>query len=176
MSETKAIWFEIHRLYQTDAGNSPKKTEVKNIEVNEDDIGEEIRQKIRSDLGLDDQGLIIKVRNERGSLIPINKRLESNSQENPYKLEIVRRHQNIAPLSRSVKLESYNETMKLKLVDIITRIEKLESSCPQLQSKRDEKVHAELEDIDRKLNFLNKRIAEADDANWTGMFRKNPLW
>ncbi|ESO89097.1 hypothetical protein LOTGIDRAFT_154176 [Lottia gigantea] len=165
MSDKKTIWIKIHRLYLTE--NGPGGSEINKIEINEDESSNDIRNKIISTFVLDNS-LILKVRNERNSMVPINKRLQANSHQSPYILEVVKRHQSVNPLSRSVKLDSYNETMKLKLIDIITRMEKLESACPTLKSKREDKIHTELKDIDRKLNFLNKRLSEADDASCSG--------
>ena len=34
----------------------------------------------------------------------------------------------------------------------------------------------EMNDLDKKLGFLNKRLHEADGTQWKGMFKKNPMW
>ena len=34
----------------------------------------------------------------------------------------------------------------------------------------------EVEDLNNKLMFLNKRLAEAEQSHWEGMFKRPPLW
>ena len=34
----------------------------------------------------------------------------------------------------------------------------------------------EMEDVEHKLAFLNKRFEQADSIKWTGMFKKHPMW
>ncbi|XP_064609659.1 uncharacterized protein LOC135473720 [Liolophura sinensis] len=119
---------------------------------------------------------IVRVRNKNGSLIPVGAGMKTNIQAEPYTLEVVRIHQTVKPSPRTVKLATYNETMKKKMTSIVQRIETLEKVTSDLHSRRRQRIKTETDELERKLLFLNKRFDEAEKTSWKGMFKKHPLW
>jgi hypothetical protein len=47
---------------------------------------------------------------------------------------------------------------------------------PDLTARRNYRIEREIQDIDRQLNFLMKRLEEADQVEWKGTLKNNPLW
>ncbi|XP_069135271.1 uncharacterized protein [Argopecten irradians] len=169
----RKIWVELKRL---DPEDSPEYKVTQSIQIREDYGSEEIRSIIKETFQLDDDNMVLKLRNHRGSLMPINCNIASNSKSVPYSLEVVHKYQNVKPKARSVKRDRYNETMKKKIAEILDRIEKLENATPELRQRQNKIITTEMEELEKKLGFLTKRFHEADNTTWKGMFKKNPLW
>ncbi|KAK3097212.1 hypothetical protein FSP39_007542 [Pinctada imbricata] len=172
--EVKKIWVEINRLDLEDEVLA--KGKIACVEIHEDDGIKEVKSRLCQCFHLNDTDLVFKLRNHRGSLIPIKGSIPSNSKSVPYQLEILRFHQNITPKPRSVKLASHMQAAMKKLQELMTRTDSLESDVPELNQRRLEKIRSEMNDLDKKLGFLNKRLNEADNSHWKGMFKKQPFW
>ncbi|XP_053397617.1 uncharacterized protein LOC128556448 [Mercenaria mercenaria] len=169
----KKIWIRSKRIDKGDVSGG----EVYCIDINENQSGQQIKETILQTCDLcNHNNIVLKLRNHRGSLIPITWNLSANPSTRPYILEVVRIHQNIKAQPRSVKIKSYNETTKEKLTDITRRIEKLEAAAPELKQRRNDKINKEMKEVEQMLEFLAKRMEDAENVSWKGMFKKNPLW
>ncbi|XP_068703373.1 uncharacterized protein [Montipora capricornis] len=122
-----------------------------------------------------EKGNILKLRNGRGSLIPLSRRTPENTVTSPYILEVCERHSSVNPTPRKV-FPSYNEAYQRKLKLFSKRISKLEDTMPKLSNLRDARVSAAVKDLEERLRFLNSKLEEADSRQWKGMFTKHPLW
>ncbi|XP_033740196.1 uncharacterized protein LOC117327364 isoform X1 [Pecten maximus] len=169
----RKIWVELKRL---DLEDSPEYKVTQSIQIREDYGSDEIRSIIKETFQLHDDDMVLKLRNHRGSLMPISCNIASNSKSVPYSLEVVHKYQNVKPKARSVKRDRYNETMKRKITEILARIEKLENATPELRERQNKIITTEMEELEKKLGFLTKRFHEADNTTWKGMFKKNPFW
>lgn len=123
-----------------------------------------------------EKGNVLKLRNGRGSFIPLSRRTPENTVTSPYTLEVCKRHSSVKPTPRQVGLPTYNETYKRKLLLFGKRISKLEDTVPKLSRLRDAKLSAEMKHLEERLSFLNSKLKEADSRQWKGMFTKHPLW
>ncbi|XP_070568315.1 uncharacterized protein [Ptychodera flava] len=171
----KKIWVVSNRIdlgEDTDLEHEPPIS----MTITDDLESESVQQVFRDTLDLSDDTLILKLRNSRGSLIPINCHIQANSKLVPYVIEVVRRYQNVQPRPKTVQMPNYNETMASKLSNIMKRIDKLEEMCPQLRNKRNEKIKKEMEELNEKMRFMNQRMRQAEAQKWKGMFKKHPLW
>lgn len=119
---------------------------------------------------------VLKLRNGRGSLIPLSRRTPENTVTSPYILEVCRRYSSVKPSPRRIDVPSYNETYQRKLTIFTKRISRLEETLPQLSLLRDAKLSAEVKTLEQRLMFLNSKLQEADSRQWKGMFTKHPLW
>ncbi|XP_020617524.1 uncharacterized protein LOC110055475, partial [Orbicella faveolata] len=119
---------------------------------------------------------VLKLRNARGSLIPLSRRTPENTVTSPYILEVCERHSSVKPIPRRVDVACYNETYQRKLEMFTKRISKLEDTVPKLSLLRDAKLSAEMKDLEVRLQFLHSKLKEADSRQWKGMFTKHPLW
>ncbi|XP_060574696.1 uncharacterized protein LOC132732316 [Ruditapes philippinarum] len=169
----KKIWLRLKRLDTGDDGNGM----VHCIDISEDQSGKQIKETILQSCDLCNiKNIVLKLRNQRGSLIPITWNVSANSSSRPYVLEVVKVHQNIQAQPRSIKIKNYNETTREKLTEITKRIEKLEAAAPDLKQRRNDKINREMKEVEQMLEFLGKRLKDAENVNWKGMFKKNPLW
>lgn len=175
-SSFKKIWIEIKRLDLHENHLFPKNVCL--VEINENEGSEEINRKLRETFHIEEPDLVLKLRNHRKSLIPINSNIAANSKSVPYKLEVVRKYQNVTPIPRTLESPAQKEIaiVKKKYIELVSRIEKLEANLPELDKKRQNRIISEVEILQQKLDFLNKRLNEADQLKWKGMFKKNPLW
>lgn len=146
------------------------------VDVRETDSVKQVAAKVLQLLGLDEKGIVLQLRNRRGSLIPMNGRLQKNTRDTPYSLDVLLEYQRVTPKPRSVKSKIYTATALTQIQNIMQRINMLEENIPQLRNRREEKIKYELEELDRKLNFLRKRFQDADQSTWTGIIKKSPLW
>ncbi|KAG7462943.1 hypothetical protein MATL_G00190120 [Megalops atlanticus] len=135
-----------------------------------------VRQIISSSFGLNSLHVILKIRNNRGSLIPLNSSIPVNSKHTPYVLEVVKFFQHVVPRPRIIATSVINRSMKTRLQSIVKRIERLEELVPQIKLRHREKINQEIKLLSQKLIFLNKRMQMADSHCWRGMFIRPPLW
>ncbi|TWW59933.1 hypothetical protein D4764_05G0000230 [Takifugu flavidus] len=96
------------------------------------------RQIISSSFGLTSTSLIFKMRNQRGSLIPLNNSLPTNTKHRPHALEVAKIFQHVHPRPRTIPAALINESIKARLQAIDKRIQRLEELLPQLQLQRSE--------------------------------------
>ncbi|KAK3801739.1 hypothetical protein RRG08_033922 [Elysia crispata] len=171
---TKTVYFAIKRLDQ----NEEEPSVVLPVALGEDDKVPEVTQIVRDKLGINSSDLILRLRNFRGSLIPMNGKVTqlSNTHSRPLVLEVVRHFQSVQPNPISFELTQYAEPLTRKLQDVEDRISLLEDSIGNIHLNRKDKVHQEISKLENTVNFLRKRIEEAELIEWNGMFVKNPLW
>ncbi|RXN27636.1 si:zfos- isoform X1 [Labeo rohita] len=89
---------------------------------------------------LDTSQKILKIRNNRGCLIPLNCSMPPNSKQMPYVLEVARNYQHVNPRPRSIPMTVINKTLKSRLQSVVKRIERLEELLPQIKLKHHEKM------------------------------------
>ncbi|XP_045926119.1 uncharacterized protein LOC123983800 isoform X2 [Micropterus dolomieu] len=133
-----------------------------------------IIQIITSTFGLNSSGVIFKIRNHRGCLIPLNSLIPANSKHMPYVLEVAKIFQHVRPKPRTIPM--INKSMKTKPQAIDRRIERLEELLPQIKLRRDKKLSEEIECLNQKLRFLHNRMQVADSRSWKGVLTRAPLW
>ncbi|XP_041350640.1 uncharacterized protein LOC121369661 [Gigantopelta aegis] len=170
----KKLWIQLKRLDLKDI--EPVASSAECLDIGKEQSADAIRHILKSHFNIYNEDLILRLRNHNGSLVPVNRKLVTNSRDEPYVLEIVRVYQHSHPLEWSPYRAPYDEAIKKQIKEITTRIEKLEESVPELHHRRFAKINAEMVDLDQKLGFINKRINEADSTHWRGMFKRNPLW
>ncbi|XP_071756127.1 uncharacterized protein LOC139912265 isoform X1 [Centroberyx gerrardi] len=135
-----------------------------------------VKQIITSAFGLNPTDFIIKIRNHRGCLIPLNSSITSNSKHMPYVLEVAKIFQHVRPKPRTIAMTVINKSMKTRLQTIDRRIQRLEDLLPQIKLRRSEKLNQEIESLNQKLRFLHKRMQVADSHSWRGVLTRAPLW
>ncbi|RUS72034.1 hypothetical protein EGW08_020198 [Elysia chlorotica] len=171
---TRTVYFAIKRLDQ----NEDAPSLVLPVAIGADSKVPEVTQAVRDKLGINSSDLILRLRNYRGSLIPMNGRIAQlpNTHSRPLILEVVRHFQSVQPNPISFELTQYAEPLTRKLEDVEDRISLLEDSIGNIHLNRKDKVHQEISKLENTVNFLRKRIEEAESIEWNGMFIKNPLW
>ncbi|XP_033840412.1 uncharacterized protein si:zfos-1056e6.1 isoform X2 [Periophthalmus magnuspinnatus] len=125
---------------------------------------------------LNSPDLILKIRNHRGFLIPLNGSVPVNSKHKPYVLEVTSIFQHVTVKARTIPMTVINKSMKTRLHIIDRRIQRLEELLPQIKQRHNEKLTQEIECLTQKLNFLHKRMQIADSHTWKGMLTRAPLW
>ncbi|XP_052006439.1 uncharacterized protein si:zfos-1056e6.1 isoform X2 [Xyrauchen texanus] len=135
-----------------------------------------IRQILAHSFRLDSSQITFKIRNSRGSLIPLNCCMLPNSKQMPYVLEVAKNYQHVNPRLRSIPMTVINKTLKSRLQSIVKRIEGLEELWPQNKLKHHEKMTKDIELLNQKLVFLHKRMQMAESYCWDGILRRAPLW
>ncbi|GFN77479.1 hypothetical protein PoB_000398500 [Plakobranchus ocellatus] len=173
-SISKIIYFAVKRLDR----NEEEPSIVLPVTLNADDKVSEVTQILRDKLEINSSDIILRLRNYRGSIIPLNGRVTqfSNTHSRPLMLEVVRHFQSVQPNPISFELSQYTEPLTRKLQDIEDRVSLLEDSTGNIHENRKDKVHQEISKLENTVNFLRKRIEEAESIEWNGMFVKNPLW
>ncbi|XP_033636037.1 uncharacterized protein LOC117297022 [Asterias rubens] len=169
------IWVVVNRI---DLGGTPsfERQAASSIQLTQNASSGEVQHAVRKALELQGENLVLKLRNSRGSLIPVNSHIVPNSKFMPYTLEVVQRYQNVKPMPRSVKLNGFSDVTRVRLQKIIKRIEQLEENVPELRNRREDKITKEMDYLNEKMRFLNKRMQEAESLKWKGMFKRHPLW
>ncbi|XP_058485758.1 uncharacterized protein si:zfos-1056e6.1 [Solea solea] len=135
-----------------------------------------IRQIIMSTFGMNSSDLIFKIRNQRSCLIPLNSFIPANSKHMPYVLEVSKIFQHVFPRPKIIPTTMINKTMKTRLQHIDARIQRLDDLLPQIDLRRNEKLAQEIECLNQKLGFLQKRMQVADSHSWKGTLTRAPLW
>ncbi|XP_036950102.1 uncharacterized protein si:zfos-1056e6.1 isoform X1 [Acanthopagrus latus] len=135
-----------------------------------------IVQIITSTFGLNSPDAILKIRNHRGCLIPLNSLIPANSKHMPYVLEVAKIFQHVRPKPRTIPMTVINKSMKTRLQTVDKRIQRLEELLPQIKLRRTEKLSQEIECLNQKLSFLHKRMQVADSRSWKGVLARAPLW
>ncbi|XP_072321255.1 uncharacterized protein [Eucyclogobius newberryi] len=125
---------------------------------------------------LNSSNLILKIRNHRGFLIPLNGYVPVNGKHKPYVLEVTNIFQHVAVKARTIPKTVINKSMKTRLHVIDRRIHRLEELLPKIKHRQDEKLTQEIECLTQKLNFLHKKMQIADSHSWKGMLTRAPLW
>lgn len=174
MAVTK-IWVVLYRFDQDSEGKTGPAKGPFAVEIPKETSTTEAQNALKRQLKIKDKKLVLKLRNHRKSLIPINCHILQNTKFQPYTLEVVKRFQNVKPLARSVPT-GYNDMIKQRLEFLLKRIEALEEIVPEMKQNREKKMHKEMERIDENLKFIGQRINESENHKWQGMFTKHPLW
>ncbi|XP_061177666.1 uncharacterized protein LOC133186430 [Saccostrea echinata] len=175
----RKIWVHLKRLDQTELdsySDSDDHTVVRSLYLKDQDGFNEVKGRLCEAFQIYEEGIVFKLRNHRGSLIPMKGNIPVNSKSVPYILEVAKVHQNVTPKAKSIKISDQTETMKKRFEDIIKRVENIESVTPDLDFRRKERIESEIRELENKLVFLQKRLNEAEVSQWKGMFKKNPLW
>ncbi|XP_061876800.1 uncharacterized protein si:zfos-1056e6.1 [Entelurus aequoreus] len=135
-----------------------------------------VMQMLAASFGLCSSDVVFKIRNQRGSLIPLNCSIPANSKHTPYLLEVAKIFQHVRPTPKSLPMTVINKSMKTRLHTIDKRIQRLEELLPQIKLRRNEKLSQEIECLNQKLMFLHKRMQVADSHTWKGTLTRAPLW
>ncbi|XP_039979632.1 uncharacterized protein si:zfos-1056e6.1 isoform X4 [Xiphias gladius] len=160
-----------------------------------------IIQIITTTFGLNSPDVIFKIRNHRGCLIPLNSSIPANSKHMPYVLEVAKIFQHVCPKPRTIPMTVINKSMKTRLQSIDRRIPVfyyrfrewrtfcLRSNSGAMKNLARLFVHLyippdpglsvlsqEIECLNQKLRFLQKRMEVADSRSWKGGLTKAPLW
>ncbi|XP_076830048.1 uncharacterized protein LOC143476016 isoform X2 [Brachyhypopomus gauderio] len=167
-----AVWIAVKRLDL----NDDRITALRKILIPRGTQMTTVRQIVAHSFRLDIAQVVLKIRNSRDSLIPLNSFIPGNSKQMPYILEVAKYFQHVSARPRSSPPTVINRTLKSRLQSVVRRIERLETLLPQIKQKRHEKTINDNELLNQKLIFLHKRMQAADSYSWEGMFGRAPLW
>jgi len=172
---SKTIVVQLHICYDSKDKDITNDI-VKSITLTPDINCKKFKKLLMSTFNLKDTSLVLKLRNMRGSVIPMSYTIHENLNVRPYTLEVCERYQNVKPFERTVSLPTYEEVLTRKLQSIDNRLVKLENHVPQLPARQQQKIIEEIEDLNDRMNVLDRKLCEADGTQWQGMFKRNPLW
>ncbi|XP_077103154.1 uncharacterized protein LOC143754503 [Siphateles boraxobius] len=164
------IWIALKRLDL----NDNRVTALREVHIPSGAKVTTIKQTLGHSFRLDTSQLTLKMRNNRGSLIPLNCCMPPNSKEMPYVLEVAKNYQHVNPRPRSIPI--FIKTLKSRLQNIVKQIERLEELLPQIKLRHHEKMTKDIELLNQQLVFLHKRMQMSECYCWEGMLRKAPLW
>ncbi|XP_076466780.1 uncharacterized protein LOC143298013 [Babylonia areolata] len=170
----KVVWITVTLRFSCSDVDSD--TSLISIKTADGETMKQLSAKVCRLLNLSTSGYVFQLRNARGSLIPLNGKLEENTKENPYLLSVFKEYQTVMPKPRSVQADTFSSTIHNQTQMFLSRISNLENTIPELKVKREEKIKQEIQELEDKLNFLQKRFNEADQMEWTGIIKKSPLW
>ncbi|XP_014665775.1 PREDICTED: uncharacterized protein LOC106807825 isoform X2 [Priapulus caudatus] len=153
----KTYWIALKPEYITDGDGESGSGELvmRSVVLHPGCDSHFVQQYVRDAFNLNEDNLVLKLRNTRGCLVPINSEITPNEKSSPYILEVCNTYQHIKPIPRTLQTSNYNHTLHNKLQNLLTR---------------------EMQELERKLDFLNSRMRQADSSKWKGMFKRNPLW
>lgn len=150
--------------------------ELTSIIIDAEQTPEEIKHLLKLKCDLTDDSLILKLRNDRGSVVPIAYRSFGNtSREVPYSLEAVQPHTTCPLTPRSVQNDK-TYSLEDRVQSISERLGVLEEAIIALPERRNKKITEDLNILEGQMLFLMKKMDDAKASNWKGMFQKNPLW
>ncbi|CAD5116551.1 DgyrCDS5429 [Dimorphilus gyrociliatus] len=175
--QTITIWLDVRRHYLglENVNQIDVEDDLRCVELPYGCSTVEAQELIRDACNLPST-VILQLRNHRNSLIAINGRLTITSKYQPYILEAVRPYQNVKAKRRANKDQKRIDIFKKILNSYKIRLQTVEDKLPSCQERRNQKLLMELLEIDKQLNFLQKRFQDADRTTWSGMFKKTPLW
>ncbi|KAK7148147.1 hypothetical protein R3I93_012458 [Phoxinus phoxinus] len=164
------IWIALKRLDL----NDNRVTALQEVHIPSGAEVTTIRHILAQSFRLDTSQITLKMRNNRGSLIPLNCCMPPNSKQMPYILEVAKNYQHVNPRPRSIPI--FNKTLKSRLQNVVKLIERLEELLPEIKLKHHEKMTKDIELLNQKLVFLHKRMQTSECYRWEGMLRRAPLW
>ncbi|XP_038135580.1 uncharacterized protein si:zfos-1056e6.1 isoform X2 [Cyprinodon tularosa] len=138
--------------------------------------GNIIKQIITDTFGLNSPDVVLKMRNHRGHLIPLNGSIPANSKHTAHVLEVTRFFQHVRPKPRTIPMTVINRSMKTRLQAVERRIQRLNDLLPQIKLQHNEKLMQEIECLNQKLRFLYRKMQVADSHSWKGALIRAPLW
>ncbi|XP_014665774.1 PREDICTED: uncharacterized protein LOC106807825 isoform X1 [Priapulus caudatus] len=174
----KTYWIALKPEYITDGDGESGSGELvmRSVVLHPGCDSHFVQQYVRDAFNLNEDNLVLKLRNTRGCLVPINSEITPNEKSSPYILEVCNTYQHIKPIPRTLQTSNYNHTLHNKLQNLLTRVQRLEQVAPELRNIRNNNLTEEMQELERKLDFLNSRMRQADSSKWKGMFKRNPLW
>lgn len=172
----KVVYIQLRYCFDDKAEIKASEGIIKGITLTPDVTCKMVRKQLLSEFNIQDSSLVLKLRNQRESIIPLSYSIPENTYTKPYILEICNRYQNVTPFERTVSVPTYEQVLKRKLRSINSRISKLENFAPTLPDKQAVKIDEEIRDINEKMNVLDRKLKDADETQWQGMFKRNPLW
>ncbi|XP_065058057.1 uncharacterized protein LOC135685893 [Rhopilema esculentum] len=150
--------------------------DLKEIVIKKDMTSKAIKATLLEEFDISQEHQVVKLRNSRDNLIPINDLLTANSPKKAYTLEVCKMYNAITPRPRTVSLPTYQQLLRKRLQNIDSRLLKLEQTVPRLPEIRVGIIEKEMTDLTLKMDFLNQKIQAAESYQWKGMFQRNPLW
>ncbi|KAM8877923.1 uncharacterized protein ACB058_003576 [Synchiropus picturatus] len=166
------VWIALKHLDKDD----DRVVALREVAVPPDVHFSQVAQIIVSTFALDSHNIVLKLRNQRGCLIPLNGSIPANSKRMPHLLEVVRIFQHVRPIPKTIPMTVINKSMKARLQSIDRRLERLEGLLPQIKVRHNEKLSQDIECLDQKLKFLHQRMQVVDSHSWKGMLTRAPLW
>ncbi|XP_043552046.1 uncharacterized protein si:zfos-1056e6.1 isoform X1 [Chiloscyllium plagiosum] len=148
------IWVALKRLDL----NDDQVTIVKDVGILQGRDTAAAKQVLFNSFGLTDTTLVLKLRNNRGYLVPINGELNINNRQSPYILEVTKLFQHVVSRPRTDPMTVINKGLKNRLQNIMKRIERMEELAPEVKVRRQDKLNEEVELLNQKLQFLNQRM------------------
>ncbi|XP_036067884.1 uncharacterized protein si:zfos-1056e6.1 [Oryzias melastigma] len=135
-----------------------------------------IRQVLTESFGIDSEGVVLKIRNHQGRLIPLSSCTGASSEHTPLLLEVTQTFQHVHPKPRSVPLTVITRSKKTRLQAACCRIQRLEELLPEIKLKQNDKLAQEIQCLKQKLRFLTQRMQVTSSHSWTGGLDRAPLW
>ncbi|XP_048456555.1 uncharacterized protein si:zfos-1056e6.1 [Rhincodon typus] len=112
------IWIALKRLDL----NDDEVTIVKDVGILRGLDNAAAKQVLFNSFGLTDITLVLKLRNSRGYLVPINGELSVNNRQSPYILEVTKLFQHVVPKPRTDAMTMINKGLKSRLQSIMKRV------------------------------------------------------
>eukprot|EP00128_Syssomonas_multiformis_P015098 Colp12_sorted_trinity150504_noHs@22117 len=121
---------------------------------------------------------VIKLRNHRGSIIPINTNIPYNSPDDRFTLEVTHPFENVTPLPPMRKNESTpDKDIQAMVNNFLERLAELETKASgDYVEKVKEKTKQELKNITQRLDLVEQKLEGAEKLDWQGTFKRHPLW
>ncbi|XP_060902335.1 uncharacterized protein si:zfos-1056e6.1 [Labrus mixtus] len=166
------VWIALRRFDQ----NDDRVVALREVSIPPAAEASEIIKIILTTFGLNCSDVILKIRNHRSCLIPLNNLIPANSKHMPYVLEVAKIFQHVRPKPRTIPTTVLNRSMRTRPQTIDRRIERLEELLPQIKLRQHEKLTKEIECLSQKLRFLHKRMQVVDSHSWKGGLTRAPLW
>ncbi|XP_047461551.1 uncharacterized protein si:zfos-1056e6.1 isoform X2 [Mugil cephalus] len=171
-SHVSKVWIALRRLDM----NDERVVALREVSIPTSAEFTTIIQIISNAFGFKSSNAVFKIRNHRGCLIPLNSSIPANSKHMPYLVEVTKIFQHVHPKPRTIPLTVINKSMKTRLQTIDRRIQRLDDLLPQIKLRHNEKLTQELQCLNQKLRFLQKRMQVADSHSWKGVLTRAPLW
>ncbi|XP_078804033.1 uncharacterized protein LOC144992265 isoform X3 [Oryzias latipes] len=134
------------------------------------------RKVLTKSFGLDSDGVVLKIRNRHGRLIPLSSCMGPSSEHTPLVLEATRPFQHVCPKPRTGSTTVITKRMKTRLQAANHRIQRLEELLPEIKLQQNDKRVQEMEGLKQKLKVLGQRMQVAGSHRWRGVLDKAPLW
>eukprot|EP01136_Pigoraptor_vietnamica_P013864 Opistho-1_new@55360 len=138
---------------------------------------EEIKKAFRKAAGIEDSSLSFKLRNSGGSVVPFSPYIAANDSQTRYLLEITAPYDSVKPVPKDVNQEKLEAELRAMCSEFEKRVldaERLANEEYLQQLEKD--ALNDIAAMRNQLTILTRKIAESEEMEWVGTFKKNPLW
>jgi len=138
INKGKSVWILVKRFDLTEGKKQP--VMLREINVAENCSSQVMRKTLCQELQLPSQYIILKLRNNRGSLIIPKGSIPSNTKASPYSLDVYRVHQNVKPREKAGNQPEYTELIRSVLDAVMSKVSRMETDLPELNKRKEAKL------------------------------------